>query len=345
MATESPLWQNLPVTYAPAQVRRADAMMLMSTGSGLGGRQGVRPGTGSLFVTLSGSTITVAAGICAVYVSGQGIYRVVLPAAATLTLTAADITYGRIDLVYLRVWDHDLDGSGLRQADVVYLAGTPSATPAVPSPAPGEMFIPLGQLTVPVSGGPTPTVADARPITVAPGGILPVQAADLATAGLYPGQVRWNAVRGMLEIWSGSGWLAEGDYRTDWTPTLGASTTNPSGLTVAGRYTLIGGHVAGDFAIKFGAAAGSGTYQALGLPVPGRRVMDAIELVVGQVQLTVSGTTYNGTVLVASGTGSYNSANRIRLSIGSASSTWSATSPAAPVSGSVLTGQFHYEAA
>lgn len=343
MATEPPLWLN-PTNYAPPQVRRADAIMLMTTGSGLGGRAGVRPGTGGFFVTLSGSTISIAAGVASVYVSGQGIFRVVLTSTATKTLTAADITYGRVDLVYLRVWDSDIDGLGLYQGDVVYLAGTPSATPAVPTPGAGEMYIQLGQITVPVSGGPTPTVADVRPITVAPGGILPVQSADLATAGLYPGQVRYNAARGLLEYWSGTAWRADGDYQ-DWPLALGASTSNPTGLSSSGRYTQIGGHVEGDFAVKFGSSTGSGTYLVSSLPVPGRRVMDNVELVIGQVQLTISGNNYNGSLIIISGTGSFSSAGRIRLSTGSTSSAWTSTSPAAPVSGSWITGQYSYEAA
>jgi hypothetical protein len=175
--------------------------MVMGIGSGLGGRSGVRPGTGSLFVSLAGSAISVAAGGAWLYRSGQGIYRAVLAAAWSGTLQAADATYGRVDLVYLRVWDSDVDASGLYQGDVVYLPGTPSATPSAPTPGASETYIPLGQITVPATGGASPSVTDVRPVTVAPGGILPT---STAPASPYVGQYYDDGTT--LWRYNGSAW-------------------------------------------------------------------------------------------------------------------------------------------
>ncbi|MFF9123154.1 hypothetical protein ACF09J_07630 [Streptomyces sp. NPDC014889] len=185
MPTDPPLWQNT-LTSNGLQLRRADALLVMSDGTALGARGGVRPGSTGLTVSLSGTTINVSAGGAFAYRAGQGVYRAVLPSAWTGTLAAAHATYFRIDLVYLRIWDTDVDSSGLRQGDVVYLPGTASATPPVPSPGANEVWVPLAQITVPRSGGGAPSVdTSVRPVTVAPGGILPGQAG--VPAGAYPG--------------------------------------------------------------------------------------------------------------------------------------------------------------
>ncbi|MFJ2717401.1 hypothetical protein [Streptomyces sp. NPDC087437] len=185
MPTDPPLWQNT-VASNGLQLRRADSLLVMGDGTALGARAGVRPGTGGLTVSLAGSTISVTAGGAFAYRSGQGVYRVVLPSAWSGTLAAAHATYDRRDLVYLRVWDTDVDSSGLRQGDVVYLPGTASATPPLPSPGANEVYVSLAQITVPRSGGGSASVdTSVRPVTVAPGGILPAQ--TTTPAGAYAG--------------------------------------------------------------------------------------------------------------------------------------------------------------
>jgi hypothetical protein len=212
-----------------------DSMLVMSDGTTLGSRPGIRPGDPGLTVTLSGTTINISAGVAALTFTGQSLYRAYL-AATTLTLAAANATYTRLDLVYLRVWDTAVDGTGLRQADAVYLQGTASATPVAPAPGPTEIYIQLAVITVPPSGGGSPTVSTAnRPLTVAPGGVLPVSSStDIALAGTYTGQARFNVSRGVPEYWTGSAWAAQGDY-TSFTPAWTASSTNP----VLGNGTLV----------------------------------------------------------------------------------------------------------
>jgi hypothetical protein len=111
-----------------------------------------------------------------------------------------------IDLVYLRVWDTDVDASGLRKAEAVYLAGTAAASPVAPTPAGTVIYIPLATISVPASGGGSPSVSTAvRPVTVAPGGILP----DTSSSGYYAGMYRdkrqlalWSAGRSAWVPWS-----------------------------------------------------------------------------------------------------------------------------------------------
>ncbi|MGW0580487.1 hypothetical protein ACWD25_32035 [Streptomyces sp. NPDC002920] len=235
-----PVWEDT-LSYAGQELRRADLMTVMGNGSALGARSGVRPGDPGLTTTLSGSTISVSAGVAVIYQSGQGVYRTAMASGWTGTLTAADATYTRIDLVYLRVWDDDVDASGLRQADPVYLAGTASATPVAPTPAGTQIYVPLATITVPPSGGGAASVSTAvRPYTVGPGGILP---STTAPSSPYTGQAYHNGTD--LLIWNGSAWdtyvKTPGPWTT-YTPVWTASTTNPviNNGSILGRYSKVG---------------------------------------------------------------------------------------------------------
>jgi hypothetical protein len=239
-----------------------DSMLAMATGTVLGSRPGVRPGDQGLAVTLSGATINVAAGVACLYRSGQGLYRAYLAATSPGVLAAANATYTRIDLVYLRVWDTAVDATGLRKADAVYLQGTAQAAPVAPSPGATEIYIPLATITVPPTGGGSPTVnTSVLPVTVAPGGILPVSsAADLALSGTYVGQTRYNTVRGCPEYWTGSAWAAQGDWQS-YTPTWTADTLNPSlgNGTISGRWTRIGRTITCVGLLQLGTTSNGGT--------------------------------------------------------------------------------------
>ncbi|WP_157851765.1 hypothetical protein [Streptomyces monomycini] len=162
------------ITYDEGELRRAALLGVMSNGQVLGGRSGVRPGDPGLTTTLSGATINVSPGAAWVWYTGQGTYRAALPSAWSGTLQAAHATLSRIDLMYLRVWDTTVDGTGLRQADVVYLPGTPSSTPVAPAPAGTVIYVALATIAVPPVGGGSPSVSLAvRPYTVASCPTLP----------------------------------------------------------------------------------------------------------------------------------------------------------------------------
>jgi hypothetical protein len=97
-------------------------------------------------------------------------------------VTAADATNPRKDIVYIQVNDSSAgDGSGAVNADVLYLAGTPGVTPSAPDLPPRSFLV--GTITVPVSGGGSPTVVLNPARFVAAGGVLPV-ASDAEAAGL-----------------------------------------------------------------------------------------------------------------------------------------------------------------
>lgn len=196
-------WAIDGLTLSGLETRLVGAGDVMGDGTALGSRSGVRPGDPGLTVTLAGSTINVSAGVAMIGYSGQGVYRVALPSSTSPgTLTAAHATLARIDLVYLRVWDNAVDASGLNKGDVVYLAGTASSTPSAPTPAGTQIYMPLATINVPPSGGGSASVSTAvRPVTVAPGGILPT---STAPSSPYTGQYYDDG--STLKRWNGSAW-------------------------------------------------------------------------------------------------------------------------------------------
>ncbi|MFB6977681.1 hypothetical protein [Streptomyces scopuliridis] len=205
MVAVEPLWINT-ISVDGLRWRRFHTLLSMTNGTPLGSRAGIIPGTAGFNVTLAGSTISVGSGSAWVYQSGQGLYAVTL-SSATATLDPAHATLGRIDLVYLRVWDNAVDGSGLNQADIVYLAGTASSTPVAPTPAGTQIYMRVATISVPASGGGSPSVSQSvRPYTVAPGGILP----DPTATGYYAGQYRDNGTG--LERYTGSTWKPCGPF-------------------------------------------------------------------------------------------------------------------------------------
>lgn len=233
-----PTWQNT-VTLDGAELRRVDSMLLMGDGTALGSRGGIRPGDPGLTVSLAGSTINVSAGVAAVYRSGQGVYRAALPSGVSPgTLTAAHATLARVDLVYLRIWDTDIDASGLRQADPVYLAGTPASTPVAPTPAGTVIYLPLATIAVPASGGGSPSVSSTvRPFTVAPGGVLPGQTTTPPSP--YAGQVWHDGTD--LKVWNGSSVDTYAKVRSvSWTNfSLASGFTTPFGSLSVAQYRVI----------------------------------------------------------------------------------------------------------
>lgn len=264
MAFEDPVWID-GLSLSGQEMRHAEALHFAANGSSAGSNAGVRPGDPGLLVSLTGMAGTVAAGVAAVAFTGQGVYRGYTPSTASFTVATAHASLQRLDLVYLRIWDNAVDASGLVKADVVYLAGT-AGSGVLPTPSGTVIYIPLAQITVP-AGSTTPSTADLRPAAVGPGGIAPVPSANLATNGLYIGHTRYNLVRGQIETWNGSAWVAQGDWvNYNGAPTWTAATTNPTvgaGGTLTQRYSLVGKQCTVKLELLTGAATnyGSGNYS------------------------------------------------------------------------------------
>lgn len=201
--------------YSARGLRQALSGLLYKARDSIGvdiGQFGVRAGVlqnGTLNeVTISGFTVSVRDFNCVINPTAAGTqgagYVCAIPA-KTLTVTAADGSNPRKDLVLARVRDDTEDSSG-SIVDEVYLAtGTPASIPVAPTVPAGELY--LGTIDVPVSGGGNPTLTYDPDFTVAIGGILPVaDAASLPTIvrreGMYADQADTNT----LVRWSGSAW-------------------------------------------------------------------------------------------------------------------------------------------
>lgn len=208
------LWMNCPVTGGPPQYTAAELRQDMAFGGTFGGRdlgarQGVRPGGTQWSVSISASTITVKPGVGLVdpgLTVAQGPYWTALPADQTFSLVAAHATSPRKDIVVIRIYDHDEDGSGLRTAVAEYLPGIAAPSPVEPAVPAGAVRI--ATIDVPAQGGGNPAVTQNAPFTVAPGGVLPVRnATEQAAVVPYSGMAIYRLDGIGLLIWTGAAWV------------------------------------------------------------------------------------------------------------------------------------------
>ncbi|MET8693640.1 hypothetical protein ABZV65_13975 [Streptomyces bauhiniae] len=223
-------WAIDGLNFSGLETRTVEAMHVMADGTSLGVRSGVRPGDPGLTVTLAGSAISCSAGVAAVGYAGQGVYKAAFPTATAVgNYTAAHATLNRLDLVYLRIWDTTVDAAGFSKADIVYLAGTAAASPVAPTPSGTQIYMPLATISVlSVSNGSGASVSTTvRPVTVAPGGILP---SATAPTNPFVGQY-YDSGSGLLR-WNGSVWRQISPYA----PITSAQASQPSSFT-AGPYT------------------------------------------------------------------------------------------------------------
>lgn len=133
-------------TFDAGDLRLADAALVGQAGISSGLAVSV---DGSDVVTITPGTVVISGEDA---VAGTGVYRAGTAANVTGSLAARDATNGRIDLVVFRQLDLDVVGAhGLKISRIEIIAGTPSATPAVPTRP--SMAVELARITVPASGG------------------------------------------------------------------------------------------------------------------------------------------------------------------------------------------------
>lgn len=223
------------VATTAQQFRQAQAAT-HGGGSGrrLGGRSGFRVDTPSTVLTATSTTWTL--GPCAAMIdpgatTHQGVYGWSSDANETGTVTAADATYARKDIVYIQVNDSSAgDGSGATTAPVLYLAGTPAASPSTPS-LPARSFL-VGIIDVPVAGGGSPAVTLSKARYAAAGAALPVYTqAERDALTVYDGlEVQRRDVTGSpTETNHGAAW-----YRQPVSVEHGLAVTD-------GNFTITGG--------------------------------------------------------------------------------------------------------
>jgi len=235
------------VAISAQRFRQAHAA-LFGGGSGrrLGGRSGFRVDTPSNILTATSTTWTL--GPCAAMIdpgatTHQGMYGWSSDANETGTVTAADATYARKDIVYIQVNDSTAgDGSGAVTAEVEYLAGTPASTPVAPT-LPARSFL-VGTISVPVSGGGSPTVVRNPAVFVTAGARLPIASTterDALTPYVGMEILRTDKTQvdasGTVERYNGTGWDHFG--HVEWT-TGGAGLSSGSSFNL-GIFTQVSG--------------------------------------------------------------------------------------------------------
>ncbi|MGW2016045.1 hypothetical protein [Streptomyces sp. NPDC001927] len=186
-------------------------------------RSGVMPGTydgkyrvGGLWLSGNGP-MTAALFHGRAVVQGpvaQGPYHVTLDADTVLTFADGSPLHPRIDLVVLRVYDDQFDGSQKSEAAIEIVQGVAKAAPEPPA-APAHSLT-LFSVKVPAAAsagtGGIPwttagTVSDLRVTTAGVGGIMPVYN-NAAVPGSYPGQYQDNDNAHFLQRWDGTAWVA-----------------------------------------------------------------------------------------------------------------------------------------
>jgi|GEM_PF-3296466 len=209
------LWMATPEPedhISPEEMRQVDAHLAYPGRNPLMPRSGISP-SGGVAATISGLTVSVRdlTGILsptdAPWMDNTGAYRFVLHA-VDLPVDPADGALTRTDLLVARIQDHDVDGSGVRQAIAAILTGTPGGG----QPEPGPAELPLSVITA--IPGESLTIAPAGLYTVALGGIPPVQTASaLPTEGLYAGVAAYAQAEQALYIAHGGQWQVVGSRR------------------------------------------------------------------------------------------------------------------------------------
>jgi len=238
-------------------------------GRPLGGRSGFRPDTSPSILTATSTTWTL--GPCAAMIdpgasTAQGMYGWASDANISGSITPADSTYDRKDIVYIQVNDSTAgDGSGTVSANVLYAAGPADGTLSPPAltGSRARSFL-VGTITVPKAGGGSPTVVLNTARYAAAGAILQVfsKAERDALSGFDGLTVRRMDISFRpLEYYDGSAW------KRHITPRVYANTAFVGSPPAADAFTDGGfqpWHQSGTFVGTTDAAG----YIVIGYPVP-----------------------------------------------------------------------------
>lgn len=205
-------------------------------GRPLGGRSGFRVDTPSTILSVTSTTWTLqpcSAELDPGASTHQGMYGWASDQNVTGAITAADATYPRIDIVYIQVNDSSAgDGSGATSAPILYLAGTPAASPSAPGLPPRSFLV--GTINVPQAGGGAPTATLNTARFVAAGARLPVSSAADRPPFPWVGQEVTRLDRNNhVQQWNGTAWKwvsRPERYYAD--PTTFSTTSNQSSKLV-----------------------------------------------------------------------------------------------------------------
>jgi hypothetical protein len=267
MATTDPLYIDASggaPAYGAQEYRQGDTAIFAGPSSGQV-FSGVRGG----LVSVVGTTITIAP---LTYIlnggnapGSEGVYRGVFLAGDTggnlsKTLTAAHSTLDRIDQIRVRVYNHDVDGSGRREHVIEYQAGT--AGSGTPPTLPANSYE-IARIAVPHTGAGAPSVTMTAKPPVAAGGARPDGNGGLEIYDFSTGT--WK------RVWETEGAFFTGGYDPVSSVGIANNTWLPMPITAgwdSSRVTLVGsnslrideaGRFLCDAQVRIAAGSGSGT--------------------------------------------------------------------------------------
>ncbi|MBO2461663.1 hypothetical protein [Actinomadura violacea] len=268
-----PTWQQAG-TYSAKNDRQLIASLLTpaSEYGALGSRPGFvpAPATGGMLVhqrTTPDMKVTVEPGPVFINATSSlgGMYACRNDAAYDVTVAAAHATLNRLDLVIARVYDAVDDVGALNQFTIEVLTGTPAAAPSRPDMPQQSFALAELSITAGLTAVTNAKINDLRRLTVALGGILPVNDVYAMPPNPYPGQKVWRRDLSAEMIYDGTNWqtLSYGVW-TSYTPTWGSGGTQPvlGNGAATGRYYLVGKTCSMFAHIRLGSTStvGTGTY-------------------------------------------------------------------------------------
>jgi hypothetical protein len=211
-------WQAADTSkYTGRRVRQLIGMALTKSSSRLlGARTGVNPAiagaAGAVTATTSTWTVNPHGGWLDLEASAvSGPYPYSFDTAATGSMTAPSSSNPRLDSIFIQVNDPtESDGTSTPDVIAVYAAGSAGAPGGARGAAGGPPNFPnsrcmeLAQITVPISGGGSPSVQIVAPYQVAAGGILPCRSSTEYPATPYPGQAVYDIALRTVLVWDSS---------------------------------------------------------------------------------------------------------------------------------------------
>jgi hypothetical protein len=186
-----------------------------------GGGHGV-VGSSALAVTQKDTPdmgVKVAAGLA--YVRGtesadQGVYSVCNDAATNLTISTADGSNPRRDLIVAKIEDDDYSGSA-QAWSLAVVTGTPAGSPADPTPPANSLVLARVAVAAGASSITNANITDLRPRAAALGGTVVCTSSTRPTgAALYEGLTIFETDTDRLLVYDGANW-----QRVAWTASGG----------------------------------------------------------------------------------------------------------------------------
>jgi hypothetical protein len=291
-------------TYTARYDRLGQAAMLVPNQSAgaLAARGGVRPAAsgGGLVVTQRATPamfVSITAGSAFVPSASAtgGVYICHNDASVDVAISTAHATLARKDLIVARVYDAEISGA-LNQWALESVTGTPAGSPALPATPSGAIALAQVNVAAAATTIVNANITDLRVLATALGGTMPLPSGSPPSSP-YEGMAVYHTDTDLPKWYNGSTWrgwqdegyqtaanvtstLTSGGYVTQtaldatawqtYTPTWGASTTNPSlgNGQIRGRYIVYGKMVHVQAWIGFGSTTtyGSGIWS-ISLPI------------------------------------------------------------------------------